>query len=105
MFNSGGKNISIATNPDNAEIYVDGLLKGRTPAKIYLDKDQSYTVELRKEGYESQFATIKSKVGAGWIVLDLVTTGGLGIIVDAITGDWKGLSPKSVSVEMIEKNQ
>lgn len=34
---------------------------------------------------------IDNHISAGWIVVDIVLTGFLGLVVDAVTGDWKNL--------------
>ncbi|MFT6971996.1 MAG: hypothetical protein ACI9GZ_004033 [Bacteroidia bacterium] len=102
----GPKNHSLAfgTNPDGAEIYLNGARVGATPLTLQLTADQTYNIEFRKEGYKSITRTVNSKVGGGWIVLDIL--GGLvPIIVDAATGNWKKLDQSSVNAELIKNQQ
>lgn len=44
--------INISTNPSDAEVYIDGELKGKTPYNTTLPLGD-YHVELKKEGYEN----------------------------------------------------
>lgn len=43
--------INISTNPAEADVYIDGTLKGKTPYNVTLPIGD-YRVELKKEGYE-----------------------------------------------------
>jgi uncharacterized protein YceK len=101
IFTGDSEKVSFVSDPAGAEVYVDGTLRGKTPVTIDLDKSRMYAVEVRKEGYESQFATIKSKVGLGWVALD-VFSGLAPLIVDAATGSWKYLSPNELSVPLVK---
>lgn len=99
VFGKSSKDILIISDPPGAEIKINGASYGKTPATIPLKKDSSYLVEISKEGYHSQTAQIRSELGVGWLILDLFS-GAVPIVVDAITGDWKKLSPQNVSVSL-----
>ena len=72
---------------------------GVTPVELNLKADKSYTIEYRKEGYQSVTRVVNSKVGAGWIILDVL--GGLiPIIVDAATGNWSKLDQDSINAAL-----
>ncbi|MBA7493862.1 hypothetical protein ES702_04427 [subsurface metagenome] len=74
---------------------------GNTPVNLNLNKNDTYIIEFRKEGYKPIVKTINSKVGAGWIVLDVL--GGLiPVIVDAATGAWMELDQKAVNAALIQ---
>lgn len=99
--------ITVSSDPAGADVIVDGVRMGKTPTTISLPAEKSYALEVAKEGYQSSFYTIKKKVGAGWVVLDLVTgipTGGIPLLVDLITGDWKTLSPTKFDVNLVADN-
>ena len=55
----------------------------------------SYSVSVSKDGYETGYATLTNRVGAGWVILDILS-GLVPIVVDAVTGAWGGLSPDTV---------
>jgi hypothetical protein len=52
-------NISIQAKPVDAEVYVDGQLKGLTPLMVYDMPIGTYTLEIRKESYRSYKKTIE----------------------------------------------
>lgn len=96
--------LSISSSPDGAEVYVNGFKRGTTPVELNLKPDQSYTIEFRKEGYQSVTRVVNTKVGAGWIVLDIL--GGLiPVVVDAATGAWNKLDQDAVNAALVKQNQ
>jgi hypothetical protein len=99
ILSSSSKDITIESNPAGADVKINGVTYSKTPTRIPLEKDRSYIVEISKEGYHPFNATIKNKIGIGWIILD-VFSGALPVVVDAITGDWKTLSPSTINVNL-----
>ena len=101
LFNSKVKTISMMSTPAQAEVWIDGTMRGVTPLSLPLDNQESHTVVFRKEGYQDVICELSSDVGAGWIILDIL--GGLiPVIVDAATGDWKGIGEDSCNVGLPE---
>jgi hypothetical protein len=95
--------LAVSSDPRGAEVYVNGFKRGVTPIELNLKADKSYTIEYRKEGFESVTRVVNTKVSAGWIVLDVL--GGLiPIIVDAATGNWNKLDQDSVNAALIKQN-
>ncbi|GGD50502.1 PEGA domain-containing protein [Muriicola marianensis] len=96
--------LAVSSDPRGAEVYVNGFKMGVTPVELNLKADKSYTIEYRKEGYESVTRVVNTKVGAGWIILDVL--GGLiPVIVDAATGNWNKLDQDAVNAALIEQNK
>lgn len=94
--------LAIGSDPVGAEVYVNGFKMGTTPVELNLKADKSYTIEYRKEGYQSITRIVNTKVGAGWIVLDVL--GGLiPVIVDAATGNWNKLDQDAVNAVLEEQ--
>jgi len=85
-------------------VYVNGVFRGTTPIKIKLESKGNYTIEFKKEGYGTSTYTITNHVGAGWIILDVLLTGLIGVVVDAATGAWYELDTKYVNA-VLEKQQ
>lgn len=102
IFSKSNQGVSFDSTPAGADIKINGVVYGHTPATIPLEKNKSYVVEIAKEGYHPQLVTIQNKLGVGWVVLDAFS-GALPLVVDAITGDWKTLSPKNVFVDLASK--
>ena len=55
---SGKGSLSIRSNPDRAEIFINGKPQGTTPATIPGLPAADYTVELRKEGYGHTYNSV-----------------------------------------------
>jgi hypothetical protein len=97
LFNSGGGVVSFSSNPSAAEVIIDGQSLGKTPVTLDLDRTTTHQVIIKKDGVEKSYI-LQNKVGAGWIVLDLL--GGLiPVVIDAATGSWYTLSPKTVNAQ------
>jgi hypothetical protein len=96
--------LSLASEPHGAQVFVNGVNMGSTPLRLELKADQTYTIEFRKEGYENQTHIVHSKVGAGWVIVD-VLFGLVPVIVDAATGAWNKLDQESVEAVLYRQNQ
>lgn len=83
-------------NPPGSTIEIEGQ-EYTSPASVELDRNGSYRVELKREGYATQTIMIRKKVSGGWVFWGLVTGW---IIVDLITGAIYELSPDSVTVSL-----
>lgn len=101
LFNTKVKTIAMTSTPAQAEVWIDGTMRGVTPLSLPLDNQDSHTVIFRKDGYEDVVCELSSNVGAGWVLLDLLG-GLLPIIIDAATGDWKGIGEDSCNVGLPE---
>tara|TARA_E500000318_G_C3566654_1_gene215940 strand:- start:450 stop:833 length:384 start_codon:yes stop_codon:yes gene_type:complete len=102
LFGKKSHALAIGSDPAGAEVYVNGFKMGTTPVELNLKADKSYTIEYRKEGYQNVTRIVNTKVGAGWIVLDVL--GGLiPIVVDAATGNWNKLDQDTVNAVLEEQ--
>lgn len=91
--------VTLQSNPGDADVYIDGAPRGRTPLILELQPNKEYTVVFKKRGYADQAAVITSSVSGKWVVLDVM--GGLiPIIVDAATGSWKEFDNPLVNVNL-----
>ncbi len=103
VFKGNIAEVPARTDPEGAKVYVNGEYYGVTPVKLKLDVTESYTIEFRKEGYKPVTRQIHNKVGAGWVVLDVVC-GLVPVVVDALTGSWYKLDQSHVSA-VLERQQ
>ena len=95
--------LAVSSQPAGADVYVNGFKMGTTPVELNLKADKAYTIEFRKEGYETVTRVVNTKIGAGWVILDVL--GGLvPVIVDAATGAWYKLDQDAVNAALIEQN-
>ena len=100
LFSGNTDEVVITTSPSDALVSVNGIPRGYTPLTLELEKGESYSIRIEKEGYQDGYATISEKVGAGWVVLD-VFTGLVPLIIDAVTGSWSGLEPDNISLALM----
>ena len=96
IFKGSTDDVNFSSDPSGAKVYVNGMLLGTTPVQLELKSKNSYTIEFKKEGYETKTVVLNNSVGAGWIVLD-VLFGLVPIIVDAATGNWYELDQEHVN--------
>lgn len=96
VFKGGTSDVAFDSNPQGAEIIIDGVSYGVTPLSIELESNRNYTVVLRNNGEEREII-LRSEIGTLWLVLDIVT-GVIPVIVDAATGNWYELQPGEVYV-------
>ena len=101
IFKGGEQRIPVNSNPQGAEIIIDGVSYGTTPQVIRLEVQRSYDIVLR-QGEMERTVTLRNSIGTTWVVLDVV---GLLIplLVDASTGDWYELTPGEIIVDFTEE--
>ncbi|MFX1466101.1 MAG: PEGA domain-containing protein, partial [Promethearchaeota archaeon] len=80
LFKGTKQEVNMNSEPQKAEVYVNGQLMGETPLALKLETKSTYAVEFRKDGFKSKTYQITNHVGAGWVVLD-VLAGLVGVIV------------------------
>ena len=97
LFNEKEPAVSFMSDPSSAQVYVNGANMGETPCTIRLKTNKEYTIEFRKDGYQTKTYFLTNEVGALWIVLD-VLAGFVPIIVDAATGAWYDFSEENIVV-------
>lgn len=91
--------VSINSDPPNAEIEINGQDYGETPTTISLESDQSHMVELSLEGYEDETIQLR-KSTSGWLAGNILLGGIPGLIIDAATGGMYVLSPEEVGTDL-----
>jgi len=103
IFKGPSNMVDFSSDPTGAEVYVNGYLMGKTPVKLKLESKRTYTIEFKKEGFETKTFTLTNHVGAGWIILD-VLAGLVPVIIDAATGSWYELDQDAVNA-ILEQQQ
>jgi hypothetical protein len=104
LFKGTSQEVNFNSDPQKAEVWVNGTKMGVTPLALKLESKKTYTIEFKKEGYETKSYNITNHVGAGWIILD-VLAGLVGVIVDAATGAWYSLDQKNVNAILENQQQ
>ena len=87
LFNSKTSTVQLNSNPTGLDVFVDGNRVGTTPISVELSVKEGHTVVFRSEDGQEVTCIVNRKVGAGWVILDVL--GGLiPIVIDAATGSW-----------------
>lgn len=61
------------------------------PATITLSKTRSYVLKFSKDGYRDATIQVRSSIQPGFLIFDVVLTGLIGVVIDAISKGWNGL--------------
>ena len=51
--------VAIESAPSGADVYLDGVLIGQTPARVGVSRDRAHKVVLKREGYRSERVILK----------------------------------------------
>ena len=94
--------VSIASEPPDADIEVNGSDRGTTPATLSLDSGRSHSLEISLDGYETETIQIQ-KGTSGWVAGNILFGGIPGFIIDAATGGMYVLSPKQANATLDEQ--
>lgn len=99
IFSPGPDPVDFGSQPEGAQVIVNGQNMGSTPVTLRLRPEKQYTITFRKEGFQDATVTLSSHVQAGWVVLDIFA-GLLGVAIDAATGKWKAFDEGQYFVEL-----
>lgn len=103
IFKGNKEEVNFHSEPQGADVYIDGVMMGTTPMTLKLESKKTYAIEFRKEGYPTTTHQISNSIGAGWIILDILA-GLVPIIIDAATGAWYKLDQNNVN-KILRKQQ
>jgi hypothetical protein len=93
------QDISVTTDPADADLLVDGNLRYKSPATIAMKRYDDHTLEISREGYKSEKVDIKGVISAA-VLGDFLAGGAIGYGIDAATGAQRRLVPEKVEVRL-----
>jgi hypothetical protein len=93
------QDISVTTDPADADLLVDGNLRYKSPATIAMKRKDDHTVEISRAGYKSEKIDIKGTISAA-VLGDFLAGGAIGYGIDAATGAQRRLEPEKVEVRL-----
>ncbi len=97
LFKQKSRTVAFNSDPQGADIYINGNRMGKTPMPMNLSNLKAVPVTFKKEGYDDKTYIINTKVGGGWVVLDCLG-GFIPVIIDAVTENWYNLDTDDVKV-------
>jgi hypothetical protein len=93
------QDISVTTDPADADLVVDGNLHYKSPATIAMKRKDDHTVEVSRAGYKNEKVDIKGTMSAA-VLGDFLAGGAIGYGIDAATGAQIRLVPEKVEVRL-----
>lgn len=102
LFKGNTERVNMQASPVQADVYINGIFMGKTPLQLKLASKKEYAIEFRAEGYQPRVYHISNKVGAGWVILDVIL-GLVPVIVDAATGAWCKLDQNNIDAVLLKQ--
>lgn len=99
LFNSKLKTISMSPTPTEAEVWIDGTMRGTTPSVPGLDNQRSCTVVFKKESPADVACELRRTRVPGRLS-STILGGLLPVIVDAATRGWNGIGQDVCNVTL-----
>lgn len=99
IFKGDSAKITFTSSPTQAQVLIDGSSIGVTTTEAVLKVNRSYNITFRKTGYADQTYILNNRIGAIWIVLD-VLSGLVPLVIDAATGAWYEFDTSNVNVTL-----
>ena len=93
------QDIPISSDPSGAEIFIDGMLVGTTPASIEVKRKRDHLVVIQKTDYEPKSIALVKNIG-GAVCGNIITGGPIGWGVDDVSGSQNNLFPSTISVKL-----
>jgi hypothetical protein len=87
LFGAKEKTFDLRSQPEGADVYLNGNRLGTTPVQARLSNLATHTFVYRKAGYKEASCTLARGTDGGWVVLDILA-GIVPVIVDAATNSW-----------------
>ena len=101
IVHGGKQNIGIFSTPTDAHVLIDNIPWANTPLHADLERRSDHVIAISLDGYEPYDAVIESRL-SGWVWGNIIIGGGLGLIVDLITGSIKELYPENVHAKLVQ---
>lgn len=89
----------ISSDPTGAEIIVNNITVGITPAEVELQRKRDHQITLQKDGYAPAVVPVLKSVG-GAVWGNILAGGFIGWGVDAASGAQYNLKPETVFVRL-----
>jgi hypothetical protein len=105
LMNKEAQNLTFNSTPDDAEVVVDGMTRGKTPWTGPVKRKSVQHVVIRKEGYEPKSVELKGQT-SGWVVANALfgLAGILSTSIDVGGGAGYQYAPDSYHVTLVSKS-
>lgn len=100
IFKGDSSTLGVNSNPTGAVVYANGAeICSSTPCSVKLKSNQTWNLLFKKQGYKDKTVLVNNKVGAGWIILDILVWI-VPMVIDAVTGSWYEFDVDNVNVTL-----
>lgn len=103
IFGGSRQTVQVDSSPQATVTPSPGGMTQTTPSTLSLLRKENYVLTFEKEGYEPKKFELQRKMRGGILALDLLLTGGFGIVVDFVTGSWFKIVPGKLNVVLTKK--
>jgi hypothetical protein len=84
--------VSVTSNTPGAAVSVNGQPAGVTPTTIQLPTKQDAVITVHQADKEES-CKLTTSASTGWVIADVLLSGGFGLIVDWATHSWNNIGP------------
>ena len=99
LFKGINQEVNFNSNPIGAEVWIDGKMMGKTPIDFKLSVKKTYVIDFKFPEGQTKTVNLNNKVGAGWIILD-VLAGLVPVVIDAATGAWYSFEKSNINITL-----
>ena len=93
--------IRITSSPAQARLTTQpATATATTPASLELQRKHSYVVTASLDGYRPADLQIRQEMRVVALLADVILTGLIGVVVDAVTGGWWNLEPDDATLTL-----
>lgn len=104
IINGTTQEIAITSEPAGARVVVNGFERGSTPIVLKLERDETYVMTIKKDGFEDSSLSLNKSV-SGWVWGNILLGGLIGLAVDLGAGGMYVLDPPQAQVTLSAKPQ
>jgi hypothetical protein len=97
IINGSKQQITVNSEPPDAEIMLNGSFAGRTPAQFEVKRGKNHMIEIKKEGFQTA-RVMTDKSFEALVILNIFVWPGF--IVDLATGSAWGVDPEIIHVSL-----
>lgn len=91
--------IGIASNPSNAQVWIDGFFVGDTPTFVKLTRRDNHVMRIELNGFVP-YEAVFTKQLSGWVFGNIIFGGIIGLVVDSLSGAIYRLTPEEIQAEL-----
>lgn len=92
------EDLTIKSEPVGATVVLDGVERGVTPLQVTVERNEPHTVVLSMDGFKE--ATRKIESNLSWWVAGNAASGGIGLVVDLLSGNGYTIDPGELDVTL-----